>query len=176
MKRNQEARRKWKRQHLKQNNQKPYNKCLINLVCSLSTGKYLLSVFSHRPRSFVARSVRKPQALNILKLNFVAYFRWGKRLKPRTHICQNNREIIRSFFQNHEKTLLRHCTCKIIAGVSQTPVGQKLCGSSSRQAYSFTVHATRLTSFSISLCFRFPCSSAIRASFAFKAWDFSSKA
>ena len=30
-------------------NQKPYNKCLINLVCSVCTGKYLPSVFSHRP-------------------------------------------------------------------------------------------------------------------------------
>ena len=32
-----------KRQHLKTRkmNQKPYNKCLINLVCSICTGKYL---------------------------------------------------------------------------------------------------------------------------------------
>ena len=43
-------------------NQNPYNKCLINIVCSVCTGKYLPSVFSHRPRSFIARSVRKPQA------------------------------------------------------------------------------------------------------------------
>ena len=43
-------------------NQKLYNKFLINLVCSVCTGKHLPSVFSHRPRSFVARSVRKPQA------------------------------------------------------------------------------------------------------------------
>ena len=27
---------------------KPYNKCLINLICSICTGKYLHSVFSHR--------------------------------------------------------------------------------------------------------------------------------
>ena len=46
----------------KKMNQKPYNKCLINLAYSVCTGKYLPSVFSHRPRSFVARSVRKPQA------------------------------------------------------------------------------------------------------------------
>ena len=43
-------------------NQKPYNKFLINLVCSVCTGKYFPSVFSHRPRPFVARSVRKPRA------------------------------------------------------------------------------------------------------------------
>ncbi len=38
---------------------KPYNKSLINLVCSVCTGKYSLRFLSHRPRSFVARSVRK---------------------------------------------------------------------------------------------------------------------
>ena len=38
---------------------KPYNKSLINLVCSVCTGKYCLWFLSHRPRSFVARSVRK---------------------------------------------------------------------------------------------------------------------
>ena len=50
-----------KRQHLKTRkmNQKPYNKSLK--VCSVCTGKYLPSVFSHRPHSFVARSVGKPQ-------------------------------------------------------------------------------------------------------------------
>ena len=37
---------------------KPYNKSLINLVCSVCTGKYCLRFLSHRPRS-VARSVRK---------------------------------------------------------------------------------------------------------------------
>ncbi len=37
---------------------KPYNKSLINLVCSVCTGKYSLRFLSHRPRSFVARSVR----------------------------------------------------------------------------------------------------------------------
>ena len=42
---------------------KPYNKSLINLVCSVCTGKYCLWFLSHRPRSFVARSVRKPQAI-----------------------------------------------------------------------------------------------------------------
>ncbi len=42
---------------------KPYNKSLINLVCSVCTGKYCLRFLSHRPRSFVARSVRKPQAI-----------------------------------------------------------------------------------------------------------------
>ena len=42
---------------------KPYNKSLINLVCSVCAGKYCLRFFSHRPRSFVARSVRKPQAI-----------------------------------------------------------------------------------------------------------------
>ena len=47
-------------------NQKPYDKCLTNLVCSVSTGKYLPSVFSHRPRSFIALSVRKPQANTFL--------------------------------------------------------------------------------------------------------------
>ena len=54
-----------KRQYLKRNtvlktekkmNQKPYNKSLINLICSVCTGKYLPSVFSHRPCSFIARS------------------------------------------------------------------------------------------------------------------------
>ena len=54
MKQNQETQRKGKRQHLKTNtavktekkmNQKPYNKCLINLVYSVCTGKYLPSVF-----------------------------------------------------------------------------------------------------------------------------------
>jgi hypothetical protein len=45
--------------HLKE----PYNKWFINLVLlGLYTGKYLPSVYPHRPRSFVARSVRKPQA------------------------------------------------------------------------------------------------------------------
>ncbi len=40
---------------------KPYNKSLINFVCSVCTGKYCLRFLSHtRPRSFVARSVRKP--------------------------------------------------------------------------------------------------------------------
>ena len=43
-------------------NQKPYNKCLINLVCLDCTGKYLLSVLFRKPCSFVVRSVRKPQA------------------------------------------------------------------------------------------------------------------
>ena len=38
---------------------KPDNKSLINLVCSVCTGKYSLRFLSHRPRSFVARSVRK---------------------------------------------------------------------------------------------------------------------
>ena len=38
---------------------KPYNKSLINLVCSVCTGKYCLRFLSHRPRSFVARSVWK---------------------------------------------------------------------------------------------------------------------
>ena len=42
---------------------KPYNKSLINLVCSVCTGKYCLRFLSHRPRSFVARSVRKPLAI-----------------------------------------------------------------------------------------------------------------
>ncbi len=44
---------------------KPHNKSLINLVCSVCTGKYCLRFLSHRPRSFVARarSVRKPQAI-----------------------------------------------------------------------------------------------------------------
>ena len=42
---------------------KPYNKSLINLVCSVCKGKYCLRFLSHRPRSFVARSVRKPQAI-----------------------------------------------------------------------------------------------------------------
>ncbi len=42
---------------------KPYNKSLINLVCSVCTGKYCLRFLSHRPRSFVARSVRRPQAI-----------------------------------------------------------------------------------------------------------------
>ncbi len=36
---------------------KPYNKSLINLVYSVCTGKYCLRFLSHRPRSFVARSV-----------------------------------------------------------------------------------------------------------------------
>ena len=38
---------------------KPYNKSLINLVCSVCTGKYSVRFLLHRPRSFVARSVRK---------------------------------------------------------------------------------------------------------------------
>ena len=42
---------------------KPYNKSLINLVCSVCMEKYCLRFLSHRPRSFVARSVRKPQAI-----------------------------------------------------------------------------------------------------------------
>ena len=42
-------------------NQKPYNKFLINFVCSVCVGKYLSSVFSHKPRSFVAWCVSKPQ-------------------------------------------------------------------------------------------------------------------
>ncbi len=41
---------------------KPYQS-LINFVCSVCTGKYCLRFLSHRPRSFVARSVRKPQAI-----------------------------------------------------------------------------------------------------------------
>ena len=41
------------------NSTKPYNKSLINLVCSFCTGKYCLQFLKHRPRSFVARSVRK---------------------------------------------------------------------------------------------------------------------
>ena len=40
---------------------KPCNKSLINLVCSVCTGKYCLRFLSHRPRSFVARSARKPR-------------------------------------------------------------------------------------------------------------------
>ena len=96
MKRNQEARRKWKRQHLKQNNQKPYNKCLINLVCSLSTGKYLLSVFSHRPRSFVARSVRKPQE------NTFPY-------RPRTRLIISEHRSLRALLS----TMGQHCFTSI---------------------------------------------------------------
>ena len=38
---------------------KPYNKSLINLVCSVCTVKNCLRFLSHRPRSFVARSLRK---------------------------------------------------------------------------------------------------------------------
>ena len=38
---------------------KPYNKSLINLVCSVCTVKNCPRFLSHRPRSFVARSVRK---------------------------------------------------------------------------------------------------------------------
>ena len=40
-------------------NPKPYNKSLINLVCWVCRGKYCLRFLSHRPRSFVAPSVRK---------------------------------------------------------------------------------------------------------------------
>ena len=40
-------------------NTKPYNKSLINLVCSVCTGKYCLRFLLHRPRSYVARSVRR---------------------------------------------------------------------------------------------------------------------
>ena len=32
----------------------PYNKSLINLVCSVCMGKYCLRFLSHRPRTFVA--------------------------------------------------------------------------------------------------------------------------
>ncbi len=32
---------------------------LINLACSVCTGNYCIRFLSHRPRSFVARSVRK---------------------------------------------------------------------------------------------------------------------
>ena len=35
---------------------------LLTSFCSVCMGKYLPSVYPHRPRSFVARSVRKPQA------------------------------------------------------------------------------------------------------------------
>jgi hypothetical protein len=35
---------------------------LLTSFCSVCTGKYLRSVYPHRPRSFVARSVRKLQA------------------------------------------------------------------------------------------------------------------
>ena len=35
---------------------------LLTFVCSVRTGKYLPSVFPHKPRSFVAQSLRKPQA------------------------------------------------------------------------------------------------------------------
>ena len=38
---------------------KPYNKSLINLVYLVCTGKYCLRFLLHRPRSFVAPSVRK---------------------------------------------------------------------------------------------------------------------
>ena len=62
MKRDQETQRKGKDlktntalKTVKKMNQKPYNKSLINLVCSVCTGKYLHSVFSHKPRFFVAR-------------------------------------------------------------------------------------------------------------------------
>ena len=49
-------------------NPKPYNKSLINLVCSVCTGKYCLRFLSHRPRSFVARSVRKTSSNTDLPL------------------------------------------------------------------------------------------------------------
>ena len=57
-------------------NQKPYNTCLINLVCSVCTGKYLPSVLSHSARSFVALSVRKPpvQTSHLVNKSFL-YFR-----------------------------------------------------------------------------------------------------
>ena len=44
-------------------NQKPYNKFLSNLICSVCAGKYLPSVFFlQRPRFLITRSVRKRQA------------------------------------------------------------------------------------------------------------------
>ena len=40
----------------------PHNQFLINLVSPDRTRKYLPSIFSHRPRTFVDRSVRQPRA------------------------------------------------------------------------------------------------------------------
>ena len=64
-------------------NQKPYNKQLINLICSVCTEKYLPSSFLFTPRSFVLRSVRKLHAgkykyfalIKHLMMYFVIVFR-----------------------------------------------------------------------------------------------------
>ena len=42
----------------KKENQKPYNKFLMNLIYSVHTGKHL----PHKPRYFISQSVRKPVA------------------------------------------------------------------------------------------------------------------
>ena len=49
---------KWERKSTKN----PYNKFLINFVCSVLIEKYLPSAFSLRPHFFVAQSVRQHQA------------------------------------------------------------------------------------------------------------------
>jgi hypothetical protein len=78
---------------------KPYNNSLINLVCSVCTGKYCLRFLSHRPRSFFARSVRKTS---------------GKYFPVQTSQSVNKSLIhnyINIYFLNFGKKL--PCVCKI---------------------------------------------------------------
>ena len=53
---------------------KPYNKSLINLVFSVCTGKYCLRLLLHRPRYFVARSVRKTSGNTFPFLIYTDYY------------------------------------------------------------------------------------------------------
>ena len=98
-------------------NQKSYNKCLINLVCSVGTGKYLPSFFSHRarsfvarsvqkPRSFVARSVRKPRSFVALSVQKPHSFVARSVQKPRSFVARSVRKPQANTFPYRHRTRL----------------------------------------------------------------------
>ena len=85
----------------KQSNQNPFNEFIINLVCSLHTEKYLLSVFSPKSRSFVAGSERNKNLMfnetectynYFIKLAIKLGFAWLV-WKVRYHFIEANHEL-----------------------------------------------------------------------------------
>ena len=94
---------------------KPYNKSLINLVCSVCRGKYCLWFLSHRPRSFIARSVRKTSG-NIFpyrprtRLISPYYLLSGLTVSKRKKSWNYNR-VERFFWKSFSRTSLIYFSC-----------------------------------------------------------------
>ena len=89
---------------------------LLTSFCSVCTGKYLPSVYPHRPRSFVARSVRKPQSNTfpyrhrprLITLYYLVVSWSGTTFKP----CFNSKSAVT--FQNCDMTTIgiaEHMSC-----------------------------------------------------------------